>query len=194
MQSKHRQKIRISHDGLYNLHELSYDIENFVHKIVTFPNIVVICGLKYVLKEANQLFQIRNTSINPQMLSYDTTFQLGDFYVSPLLFKNILFERSHTMPLLFMLHERKLKDNHDELMKVAAVEISYLAKGKAAVPLVTDDEKGFTKAIKANLTNVRHFYCWNHTINAAKAWLKSHGALSSEIPVYIRMLSSRAFS
>ncbi len=70
-------------------------------------------------------------------------------------------------------------------MKVAAVEIPYLAKGRAAVPLVTDDEKGFTKAIKANLTNVRHFYCWNHTINAAKAWLKCHGAVSGEISVYV---------
>ena len=190
MQSIHRQKIRISHDALYNLHELSYDIQNFVHKIVTFPNIVVVCGLKHILKEANQLFQIHDDTVN-QMLSYDTTFQLGDFYVSCLLFKNVLFEKTPTMPLLFMFHEKKLKDNHDELMKVAAIEIPYLAKGKRAVPLVTDDEKGFTKAIETNLTNVCRFYCWNHTIKAPKTWLKGHGASAGEIPVY--MLSSRTF-
>ncbi len=56
----------------------------------------------------------------------------------------------------------------------------YLAKGKRAVPLVTDDEKGFTNAIETNLTNDRRLYCWNHTINAAKAWLKA-----GEIPMCI---------
>ncbi len=30
--------------------------------------------------------------------------------------------------------------------------------------------------------------CWNHTINAVKAWLKKHGASSVEIPVYISHL------
>ena len=30
--------------------------------------------------------------------------------------------------------------------------------------------------------------CWNHTINSVKAWLKKHGANSSEIPVYVSHL------
>lgn len=30
--------------------------------------------------------------------------------------------------------------------------------------------------------------CWNHTINAVKAWLKKHGASSAEVPVYISHL------
>jgi len=30
--------------------------------------------------------------------------------------------------------------------------------------------------------------CWNHTINAAKAWLKKHGATSQEILVYVSHL------
>ena len=34
-----RQAFRLSHDALYNLHELSYDIPDFVHKIVTFPDL-----------------------------------------------------------------------------------------------------------------------------------------------------------
>ncbi len=59
-------------------------------------------------------------------MSYDTTFQLGDFYVSTLLFKNVLFQKSPVMPALFMIHEKKLKSCHEELMKVAAVELSCL--------------------------------------------------------------------
>ena len=81
MQALQRQKTRLSHDALYNLHELSYDLQNFVHKIVTFPDIIVICGIKVVLKECNRLLSHKLSS--SQLLSYDTTFQLGDFYVSP---------------------------------------------------------------------------------------------------------------
>ena len=74
MQAKLRQKIRLTHDALYNLHELSYVIDDFVHKIVTFPDLLVVCGLKCMLKQLNQLLTLKLT-----------TFQLGDFYVSPLL-------------------------------------------------------------------------------------------------------------
>ena len=185
MQSIHRQKVRLSHDGLYNLHELSYNIDNYVQKIVTFPDLVVVCGLSYMLKELNKLLHIQSSS---HLLSYDTTFQLGDCYVSTMLFKNVLFRKSPVMPAIFMLHERKLRNNHDELMKIAAAQIPYFVKGKNIIPLVTDDEKGFTEAINDNLTNVRRFLCWNHVINSAKAWLRKHGALAKEIPVYVSHL------
>jgi hypothetical protein len=35
---------------------------------------------------------------------------------------------------------------------------------------------------------VTRLRCWNHTINAVKAWLRKHGATSAEIPVYISQL------
>lgn len=30
--------------------------------------------------------------------------------------------------------------------------------------------------------------CWNHTINAIKVWLKKHGAIHAEIPVYVNQV------
>ena len=124
---------------------------------------MVVCGLSYMMKELNKL-------------SYDT-FQLGDFYVPTMLFKNVIFRKSPVMSTIFMLHERKIRINHDELMKIAAAQIPYLVKGKNIIPLVTDNEKGFTEAINDNLTKVRRFLCWNHVINSAKAWLPKYGAL-----------------
>ena len=79
-----RQAFRLSHDALYNLHELSYDIPDFVHKIVTFPDLIVVCGIKRFLMECNRLLALHSTLPSSQLLSYDTTFQLGDFYLSPL--------------------------------------------------------------------------------------------------------------
>ena len=86
-----RQAFRLSHDALYNLHELSYDIPDFVHKIITFPDLLlVICGIKHFLIECNRLLALHSTLPSSQLLSYDTTFQLGDFYLSPLFFRNTL--------------------------------------------------------------------------------------------------------
>ena len=169
---------------LYNLHELSYDLNEFVYKITTYPDLVVICGFKPMLTEVNRLFQLKSASSH-QLLSYDTTFKLRDFYVSPLLFRNVLFAKSPVMPAMFMLHERKLKSTHDEMMRLVAKELPCLVDGNIVLPLVTDDEKGFADAIDEYLPNVQRFLCWNHALKAAKLWLNRHGASASEIPVYV---------
>ena len=83
---KHLNQRQISRDALYNKHELAYDIPGFIRKITTYPDLVCICGLQEILEEANKVLQLNSPS---QLLSYDTTFKLGDFYVSPLLFKKV---------------------------------------------------------------------------------------------------------
>ena len=92
------------------------------------------------------------------------------------------------MPAMFVIHERKLKATHSEMMVVVGQHLPYLVSRTVAVPLVTDDEKGFTEAVDHHLPNVRRLLCWKHSINAAKAWLRKHGATASEVPVYISHL------
>ena len=102
VQAQKRQKFRLSHDALYNLHEVAYDLNGFVHKIETYPNLIVICGLKHLTDQLNSLIQLKSDI--PILLSYDTTFQLGDFYISPFLFQHILFTTSPVIPagLIFL--------------------------------------------------------------------------------------------
>ena len=162
-----RQAFRLSHDALYNLHELSYDIPDFVHKIVTFPDLIVVCGIKRFLMECNRLLALHSTLPSSQLLSYDTTFQLGDFYLSPLLFRNTLFQKSPVMPVMFAIHERKLKSTHTEMMKIVAQELPFLASNstKKLVPLVTDDKKGFFEAIEF------HFRVFDKKMALGSIWL-----------------------
>ena len=82
-----RQKFRISHDGLHNLHEITYNLGRYVSKIVTYPDLVVVCALPALLNEAKRVLQLKSYSL--QLMSHDTTFQLGDFYVSVLLFRHL---------------------------------------------------------------------------------------------------------
>ena len=69
-QAQKRQKFRLSHDALYNLHEITYDVNGFVHKIETYPNLIVVCGLKQLMDELNSLVQLKPDI--PILLSYDT--------------------------------------------------------------------------------------------------------------------------
>ena len=40
LQGKDRQSVHLTHDALYNVHELAYDLEDFVYKIITFPDLL----------------------------------------------------------------------------------------------------------------------------------------------------------
>ena len=42
-----RQKLRLSHDEFYNTHEIAYDLDGFVAKIFTYPDLIQIL-LSYV--------------------------------------------------------------------------------------------------------------------------------------------------
>jgi hypothetical protein len=188
-----RQRFRLSHDGLYNLHEISYDLCGFVSKIITYPDLIVVCGLPSILNELKYLLSmpLSSSSSMYQLLSYDTTFQLGDFYVSALLFRHSLFVAAPVIPACFLIHERKLQAAHDEMMKFISLQIPRLCNcGSNSIPIVTDEEKAICSAIDCFLPGAVRIRCWNHTISSAKYWLRKHGANSTEIPVYIADIRS----
>ena len=126
-----------------------------------------------------------SASKSPSLLSYDTTFQLGDFYLSPLLFRHTLFLGNPVMPAMFLIHERKFQKVHEELLKFAGEAIPALKRPSKRIPMVTDDEKGVCNAVDQHLPGVVRLLCWNHVFSAAKTWLRRHGATAPEIPVYI---------
>ena len=115
LQKKERQKLRFTHDAIYNLHEVAYELDDYVKVIKTYPDLVIVCGLSKVVQELNAVLKIHSDL--PQLLSYDTTFQLGDFYLSPLLFRHTLFTSLPVIPAIFLIHERKFQRVHEELMQ-----------------------------------------------------------------------------
>ena len=172
-------KSRLSKDGLYNIHDIAYDIPGFVWKIITFPDLVVIFGLKELLDELDKVLLLDSTN---QLLSYDTTFQLGDFYVSPLLFRHTVFKNRPVIPAIFMLHERKQTITHCAMMKECVCQVPSLSTAKA--PLVTDREKAISNAIQSEIPFLDHVYCWNHVLRDIRFWLTRHGAPSADISIY----------
>ena len=169
-QASQRQAFRLSHDALYNLHEMAYDRCGFVRKIVTYPDLVVMCALQNLTEELNRLV-LAELDL-PILLSYDTTFSLGDIYVSSLLFCHVLFDSSPVVPAAFLLHERKFECTREDFMTLVKKELPALNNLKSPIPTVTDDEQGVCNAIDKTLTGVIRVKCWNHIINSAKIWLR----------------------
>ena len=172
---------RISNDSLYNLHEIAIDIPSFVHKIETYPDMICVCGRKEILDEFEKVLLLQSPS--SQMLSYDTTFKLGDFYVSALVFRHTLFQEAPIMPALFLLHERKFQQCHQQLFKEAIKHVPALKTVKH--PIVTDEEKGIVNAVEDCLPNIVRVRCWNHIIRDVTRWLRAHGAPSQDVQEYI---------
>ena len=96
---------RFTHDELYNLHELVYYLCGFIITIRTFPELIVVCGHGSLVEELDGLLQEESEA--PQLLSYDTTFLLGDFYLSVFLFQHTTYSSSTVIPGFFLIHERK---------------------------------------------------------------------------------------
>ena len=73
-----RAKSRLSRDALYNLHEMAYDY-SFIHEIRTHPELIVhLIDPKMVNIFQNQLSKSLVDRKLTQVISYDTTFNLGD--------------------------------------------------------------------------------------------------------------------
>ena len=99
-------------DTIVNTHELAYAHPNFIWHITTLPDLTVICGEQEMLELLQELVHSKDRQL---ILSYDTTFSLGEFYVSPLLFRNVYFNSNPVMPALFLIHERKLQSTYETL-------------------------------------------------------------------------------
>lgn len=103
IKSQQQRMLKLTHDTLCNLHEIAADILDFVHVVITHPDLVCICGSKEVLQEFDRVPLLQSPVT--QLWSYDTTIQLGDFYLSTLAFRHTLFEEGPVFPAAFLLYE-----------------------------------------------------------------------------------------
>lgn len=178
-QVKNHQR-KLSKDDIYNLMQLAYHLEGYVHEITVYPDLLTIFALPEIIDCFVDLLQ-RETD-TPVCLVYDTTFNLGDFYVSPLVFRIVLFENTPWIPLAFLIHNRKFQKCHNRLFEFLADRVPVL-KDKT-IPFITDREPALTKAVENYFPNIRVLHCWNHLKGDFKEELRKLGAEQSEMGVY----------
>lgn len=155
-----RNKGRMSRDALYNLHELAYDTQ-FVKHITTFPDLAVYVYHTDAVTQFKTVVAKCVADDISMILSYDTTFQLGDFFVSPLVFQDMRFNPPPTVPLAYLIHERKTKSVHEEFFRHVYKLLPGL-DGCERVFFVTDNEAAIVSSIRETFRCTSTFLCWNH--------------------------------
>ena len=83
---------------------------------------------------------------------------------------------------MFLIHERKFSETHQEMFKECVKCIPALKKTKC--PLVTDKEQAIVDTVKKELPNIYLVHCWNHLFRNIRLWLRKHGAPSTDIVVH----------
>lgn len=157
------------------------ELKAFIKYIEIHPNIIVVLGHDEAISLANRLIErfLKDSKLE-QVFSYDTTFELGDFYVSILVMKNTDFSQNPIFPLMFLIHDKKTKLTHLKFWQ----HVSSLININSNLPIVTDREKSLTSAIKK--TPLSLFYRKNHILKDIKRFL--HKSKLSKTKPYINAI------
>lgn len=152
----------------------SVELGEFVKQIQVFPSLQVLLADTSVLEFAKLILKESwyNDSL-PQLLNYDTTFNLGDTYVSVLIMRNIFMEKDPLFPVVYLLHDFKTEEAHKYLWRFAWDKLE-MAKYCEKIPVATDREKAIVNAIKDIAPNVHLIHCQNHIISDVRQWIQKH--------------------
>lgn len=111
-QFQRRLKTNLSSNVLWNL-MYTIDDTTFVKRLVIDKDdLMIFCFQDELLEKLKSVLNRRD--LKPQQLSYDTTFLLGDYYLSFHVFRETELESSSAIPCIFFIHERKFMERHEE--------------------------------------------------------------------------------
>lgn len=182
VQKRLRRDKRLTKDEIFSTVQLAFHVQGMIREITVYPDLSIILSHQDLLEELNKLLMVKSNE--PLLMSYDTTFEVGDFFISAFVFKHVLFQGGVAIPAAFMVHDRIQGELHDNFWKKMAKMVPNLTKYDNI--FVTDREKGIRNAIQNNLPNSKIFHCWNHIKRNIRFWLNKHGARADDHLVYKR--------
>ena len=100
---------KISKDELDSVHLLYFELK-LVHQINTVPDIRIISYENDLIEEINNL--LKYSKKEKIFFVYDTTFNMCNYFVSPLCARFSMLEDDPTVPLAFFIHESKNELSH----------------------------------------------------------------------------------
>ena len=119
-----KRKTRISRDDLYSEHEIANCIPKYVLNYILFPCLILVFGLDSLWQELKSLKE----ETKFVTLSYDSTFNLGDYFLSVLLLRHGAFKENPIIPLAFLLHQKKDKECHTTFFRTLKKQYLILWK------------------------------------------------------------------
>ncbi|KAJ8355865.1 hypothetical protein SKAU_G00186590 [Synaphobranchus kaupii] len=157
-------------------------LEGFIREMTIYPNMVTVAALPEMVEEFKKLLLLLPQSHPPQMLYYDTTFNMGDFYISTLLFSHGAFQERPTTPLAIMAHQTKDQKSHEAFFLQILHMLPELTSKR--IVICTDREAAIENAIEKVLPTVPIVNCWNHLMQNVKHTVRGCGGTKEDVEVY----------
>lgn len=160
-------KFQVTGDDLLNLCALDNTLKHFIKFVAVRPDLQIHLFHPQAVALAKKL-QTKETL----MLSYDTTFNFGDYYLSMISTKNLHFIEEPLWPILFFIHERRFAQRHKKFFEDCVAKVIDLNKAG----ITSDREFGIIKTIADLITNCKEasklvqFYSTNHIVQDVKIW------------------------
>lgn len=170
-------------DELFSIFEMTKgDLKDFLKKYTYTPDgSILVLGSQETIDFSQKLLKECNTNSETlaQLITYDTTFECGDIYVSPLVMRNTYLTDDPIFPVLFLLHDRKKQWQHEEFFQIAVKELK-LNQNATMIPLATDREKSIVNAISNVYPGSNHVFCQNHIQRDVEFWIKQQKNYTSD--------------
>ena len=167
VQYNQRIEKEIGPDTILNILEIESNIDQFIHEFKLVPELQLIFGTKEALEYCQNLLDYsRKHPDAEQCLSYDTSFNLGDFFLSVLTIRNLFMKEKCTFPMLFHITETKREKRHNEFFFWLNNNLNL--KNIEKLPICSDRKKGIYKSILYNDLNL--CLCTLHLVRDVKYW------------------------
>ena len=119
-----------------------------------------------------------------QVVSYDTQFDLGNFYLSTLTLKDprLLTDRGNhpTVPAIFVVHERKLIWDHELAIKIFTDLVPELKKKK----FISSSDDEFTSLLERNFKGSFVAKDENHMVKKIERAVRNRKGTAEEVSFY----------
>lgn len=165
---------RLSHDSIYNVYQLCYQLKmnnrkgeakDFIRHVAVYPNIILHLIAQPLLDSLELLLRLPLS--HSVMLHYDTVFNIGDFYLSTLLFRQYMFKKHPLVPIGFFIHSRRFHEDHQCFLEVVRRALPTINSKK--IVIVTDREFTFSDMFPLGY----HLFCWNHLKRDLQFYLRN---------------------
>lgn len=166
-------KFRISHDSMFNIYQLCFQLfttnskgesVDFITSFCVYPNILVHMIHQPLMDVLAKLLRL---STSPVCFHYDTVFNIGDFYLSTLSFRHSMFKQNPVVPFAYFVHSRKFHEDHINFLTSIRKRVPLLAT--KSIIVVTDQEFHLGDLFPSGY----HVFCWNHMERDLHYYLKS---------------------
>ena len=108
-----------------------------------------------------------------QALHYDSCYQLGNFTVSPLFYRNTLLKSAPKMPLMYVVYDGSDTDARKQLLRSLKKRIPKIAQVKD-VCIVLDNDKELVDEISALLPNLSLLRSPVDLLQVVEDWFRFH--------------------